>query len=61
MALWPSSQERWPLPGRKVKNSLKIFLWVMIPVTSPSNMMKAAKVDNQRPHGWGISSWKWKR
>ncbi len=29
VALWASSQERWPLPGRKVKKSLKIFLWVI--------------------------------
>lgn len=48
MALWLSSQERWPLPGRKVKKSLKIFLWVITPLTIATSMNMVATQISQR-------------
>ena len=40
-ALCASSQERWPLPQRKVKKSAKIFLCVITPLTMATSMNMA--------------------
>ena len=50
VALCASSHERCPLPGRKVKKSLKIFLWVMTPLMMATNMSKVAIPTIQRAH-----------
>ena len=49
-ALCASSQERWPLPPRKVKKSVKIFLCVMTPLTMATSMNIAQSPAIQRPH-----------
>ncbi|MNV44072.1 hypothetical protein D3C71_1358160 [compost metagenome] len=43
LTLWKSSHERRPFCGRKVKKSLKIFLWVMTPVMIATSMNIAQK------------------
>ncbi len=62
MALCASSQERWPFQGRKVKKSLKIFLWVITPLTIATSMTIVAMPTIQRAakRGRPYSS-KWKR
>ncbi|MNC37348.1 hypothetical protein D3C75_859070 [compost metagenome] len=61
LALWKSSHERWPLFGRKVKNSLKIFLWMTIPVTSAASITSASAPTTKMPQLRGRSRVKWKR
>ncbi len=51
VTLCASSQDRCPLLKRSMKKSAKIFLWVMMPVTRPSSMIRAQNVDSQRPYG----------
>ena len=53
-AACPSSQERWPLPQRKVKKSAKIFLWVITPLTMATSMNIAHRPTIQRPHIAGM-------
>ena len=53
-ALCASSQERCPLPHRKVKKSMKIFLCVMTPLTIATSMNIAQKPASQRPHSTGM-------
>ncbi|KAG0731929.1 hypothetical protein G6F23_014822 [Rhizopus arrhizus] len=43
LTLWKSSHDRRPLSLRKVKKSLKIFLWVMTPVMIATSMNIAQK------------------
>ena len=52
-ALCASSQERWPLPQRKVKKSMKIFLCVITPLTMATSMNIAAAPASQRPQSTG--------
>ncbi|CFN18939.1 Uncharacterised protein [Bordetella pertussis] len=60
--LCPSIQARWPpLRGRKVKKSVNIFLWVMMPLMMATSMNIPAMLASQRPQGKAISSSKWKR
>jgi hypothetical protein len=50
-ALCPSSHERWPLPGRNVKKSLKMRRCAMIPVISAPSITSPAIAASSRPHG----------
>jgi len=62
VALCPSSHERCPLPGRNVKKSLKIFLWVITPLTMATSMNSVAAPTSQRAQMRGMPySSKWKR
>ena len=54
VALCASNQERCPLPERKVKKSLKIFLWVMMPLIIATNMNMVAMPTIQRDQIRGI-------
>ena len=53
-ALCASSQERWPLPPRKVKKSIKIFLCVITPLTMATSMNMAQKLASQRAQSTGM-------
>ena len=55
VALCASSQERWPLRGRKVKKSVKIFLCVMTPLTMATNITIVATPTIQRPQMRGMA------
>ncbi|MNT62730.1 hypothetical protein D3C72_2004820 [compost metagenome] len=48
--LWASSQARWPLAsGRRVKKSLKMRRWMMMPLTSATSMNMAAMATMYMP------------
>lgn len=41
-------RDRWPLPGRKVKNALRLFLWAMTPLMIATNIAMVAMPRIQR-------------
>ena len=54
MALCASSQLRWPFWGRKVKKSLKMRLWVTMPLRIATSMNIAQKPTIQRAQTAGM-------